>query len=93
MFTIKQAHHLIAWYLRFNDLWAITMPYGDIYILPEVSADPVKLARMKKHEHEHEFQMAREGKLKFLLKYFYYQLRFGYWDNPYEVEARRVENA
>ncbi len=42
-----------------------------------------------RHELEHAYQIMRDGPLRFYLKYFFYSLRHGYWDNPYEVEARR----
>jgi hypothetical protein len=35
--------------------------------------------------------MQRDGKLIYLIKYTYWLLRFGYWNNPYEVEARAAE--
>lgn len=40
-----------------------------------------------RHELEHVYQQIREGRLRFYLKYFYYALRYGYKNNPYEVEA------
>ena len=44
-----------------------------------------------RHENEHKRQYAREGIPKFLVKYFYYQVRYGYHMNPYEVGARQAE--
>jgi len=41
-----------------------------------------------RHELEHAYQQIRDGRITFYLKYFYYSLRYGYEDNPYEVEAR-----
>jgi hypothetical protein len=32
-----------------------------------------------------------EGRLKFSVKYLYFTLRYGYWNNPYEIEAREAE--
>ncbi len=40
-----------------------------------------------RHELEHVYQQIREGRVRFYLKYFYYSLRYGYQNNPYEVEA------
>lgn len=46
-----------------------------------------------RHELEHAYQQIREGRLRFYLKYFYYSLRYGYHNNPYEIQARdRQEN-
>jgi hypothetical protein len=33
------------------------------------------------------------GVLRFYLTYGWYTLRYGYWNNPMEVEAREAENA
>lgn len=104
MFEIKPARYLIAEFLRFQGFYALTAPWGAIYILPEIMPvcmcrDPKGFMiidennRLIRHERCHEAQMKREGTARFLVKYLWYKLRFGYWDNPYEVEARRVENA
>lgn len=42
----------------------------------------------RKHEDCHKSQIAKEG-LMFYLKYVFYNLTKGYWNNPYEVEARK----
>ena len=39
------------------------------------------------HELAHVYQYHR-GKFKFWIKYLYYLVTIGYWDNPYEVQAR-----
>ncbi len=41
-----------------------------------------------RHELEHIYQIGRDGRFFFYLKYFYYSLRYGYEKNPYELEAR-----
>ena len=41
-----------------------------------------------RHEDVHKKQWASEGRLRFLFKYLYYSVRYGYKNNPYEVEAR-----
>lgn len=43
-----------------------------------------------RHELEHCYQQIRDGRFLFYLKYFYYQLRYGYQKNPYEIEAREM---
>lgn len=40
-----------------------------------------------RHELEHVYQQIRDGRVRFYLKYFYYSLRYGYQNNPYELEA------
>lgn len=45
-----------------------------------------------KHEHCHIKQVLREGRLKFIVKYLYYNIKYGYKNNPYEIEANREAN-
>lgn len=45
-----------------------------------------------KHEYCHIKQVRREGRLKFIIKYLYYNIKYGYNNNPYEVEANREAN-
>ena len=45
-----------------------------------------------RHELEHVYQQIREGTFRFYLKYFWYSLRYGYKDNPFEVEARERQH-
>lgn len=47
--------------------------------------------RLLRHERKHLRQIERDGRLKFAVKYACMTLRHGYWDNPYEVAARRAE--
>ena len=42
------------------------------------------------HEVCHIAQVKREGRLKFICKYLYYNIKYGYKNNPYEVEARKL---
>lgn len=44
------------------------------------------------HERCHIKQIKRDGRLLFALKYSWWTLRRGYWNNPYEVEARAAED-
>lgn len=46
--------------------------------------------RMYRHEMEHIEQVKRDGRIKFCIRYLYYNLRYGYFNNPYEKEARKV---
>lgn len=52
-----------------------------------------KSDRLLKHEQQHIKQMKREGKILYLIKYHYYWITKGYWNNPYEIEAREAEVA
>lgn len=40
------------------------------------------------HEACHIEQVKKEGRFKFVVKYLFYNIKYGYWNNPYEVEAR-----
>ncbi len=43
------------------------------------------------HELQHVKQYEREGTVKFLCKYIWYWMRYGYYNMPYEKEARANE--
>ena len=53
--------------------------------------DALPPAWLFRHELEHAYQQVREGVIFFYLKYFWYSLRYGYQDNPFEVAARAVQ--
>ncbi|MGH2563769.1 MAG: DUF4157 domain-containing protein [Ginsengibacter sp.] len=44
-----------------------------------------------KHEVCHLQQFERHGRFIFIIKYLWESIRHGYYDNKYEVEARRAE--
>ncbi len=44
------------------------------------------------HEIAHILQWQKEGKVKFVLEYLFYSIKFGYFQNPFEIEARKMEN-
>ncbi len=44
--------------------------------------------KLLKHEKIHLEQQKRGYLLGFYIKYFYYQIRYGYENNPYEIEAK-----
>lgn len=47
--------------------------------------------RWVRHEQVHLEQFQRYGMLRFLLLYTWYSIRFGYYNNPLEIEARAKE--
>ena len=49
--------------------------------------------RLLAHEYCHVEQWAREGAVKFLCKYLWYQVRWGYHSNPYEHAAHLYATA
>lgn len=44
-----------------------------------------------RHEEVHVQQWKRLGLVRFPLRYLWFHLRYGYWRNPFEVEARSGE--
>ncbi len=49
--------------------------------------------RLMRHELKHVEQYRRYGILRFLVLYGWYSLKFGYFNNPLEIEARAAEDA
>lgn len=43
------------------------------------------------HEARHIEQVKENGRIKFIFKYLYYNIRYGYKNNPFEVDARKNE--
>lgn len=88
-FMVVAAPAPIRWYLRRTGFWAITLPLWTptIYVLAEHQADSALLA----HELVHVEQIRRMGRVKFLVTYLWYQLVYGYQENPLEIEARAAE--
>ena len=52
--------------------------------------DPTNL-KLLAHERVHLKQQLRGWLIFFYIKYIYYNLKYGYKDNPYEIEARKAE--
>lgn len=58
-----------------------------IYLMPGHENDQ----RLIRHELCHLRQIERDGRLVFSIKYLWWLLKYGYYMNPYEVEARKAE--
>jgi len=67
--------------------YAITLGQTSYFSCSAADVD----ARWHKHEDCHKTQWAKDGIFKFAVVYLYYQVRYGYTNNPYEVEARAAE--
>jgi len=83
---MKEAKGIILWLLRWVNHWAVTMPWGTIYCVPEQLYN----VRLMTHEQVHLDQIKRDGAILFTLKVLWYLLRYGYANSPYEVEARNI---
>ena len=88
MIKIKEATGLILWYMRYFKFAGWTSLWDTIYVAPGYLYNN----RILKHERKHIDQMQRDGKLVYMAKYMYYLITVGYYDNPYEIEARAAEN-
>lgn len=90
--TPKTATGPILWYMNLFGFKGLFTPWKQIY----VKAGYEDVEWLLRHERKHLEQLERDGWWMFHLKYFYWTLRYGYWNNPYEFEARiaeRTENA
>jgi hypothetical protein len=65
----------------------IAMPWGKAYIRKSCFGD----VALRAHEAEHLAQMQRMGPVWFSLVYVWQLARYGYWNAPLEIEARRKE--
>jgi len=84
---VQEAKGIYSWFLYKFNYGAITMPWKTIHI----RSDRIGLQYKKLLEHElvHVDQINKLGAIKWTLTYFYYQLRYGYANNPFELEATR----
>ena len=64
---------------------ALTMPWRTVYVLEVYLEHEALLA----HERVHIEQIDRDGPVAFSVKYLWWLVRYGYVDNPYEIEAYR----
>ena len=74
---------LLTRILDWTDSAAVVSPWRTIYLHPAYRDHPV----IRAHELVHIEQMDRDG-WKFWPKCIWYVLRYGYWQSPYETEAR-----
>jgi len=85
--SIKPCSGIIKWYMKLCGFKGWTSFWNTIYLDPE-HLDDEPLIR---HEMAHIDQIQRDGKIVFTLKYLFWTVRYGYWNNPYEIEARQKE--
>lgn len=79
---------LIAWYIRLMKCRGWTSFWNTIYVLPGHESNQ----RLLRHERKHLEQIERDGRLLFSIKYLWWLCRYGYYMNPYEVDARAAES-
>lgn len=84
---IQTASGPILWWLRLTGFKGIALFWGVAYVVPGWETKE----RVIQHELKHLEQMKRDGKLRFAVQYLWWSLRYGYRNNPYEIEAREAE--
>jgi len=89
MTAIKPWFGPIKWYMKLCGFQGWTSFWNVIYLDPD-HMDDEKLIR---HEMAHIDQIQRDGKIVFALKYMFWTMKYGYWNNPYEIEAREKEKS
>jgi len=83
----RPAVHPIRWFLRTFGYGGITLPPFGIFILVERLGED----RLVRHEQAHWAQAQRMGVMRWYLTYIWYTIRYGYRNNPMEIEARAAE--
>jgi hypothetical protein len=81
---MKPATGIVRWFLLTFGYGGITLPPFGIYVLAE-RMNEKDLAR---HENVHWTQYQELGAIKFYALYLWYNLRYGYHNNPMERHAR-----
>jgi hypothetical protein len=81
----RKAWGPFLWFLKRYEFWAVPMPWRTVYVIKDKLDSEV----LREHERVHYEQMEREGMMLWHLKYLVFLLKFGYRNNPYEVEAYR----
>jgi len=69
--------------------WLLKKHIKGITLYPYVFYQGEPSEALKYHESIHLEQIKKEGFLKFYTKYVYYDLKYGYEKNPYEIEAHK----
>lgn len=86
---IKEAKHIFKWFLETFGYAGITMPWKTIYL----KKDRINDQRLINHEMVHIDQINRLGPVKFTITYLWYNIKYGYKNNPFEIEAREKSQA
>lgn len=85
--AVCTANGLLAWLMRRAGFLGWTSFWNVVYVLPGHEQN----ARLLRHERCHLEQIERDGRLLFSIKYLWWLFRYGYRNNPYEIEARAAE--
>lgn len=88
-FEVVAASGLGLWLMQKLGWYGWTSIWHTIYVRPE----QINNQRLIKHEQAHAMQIQRDGYLWQPIKYTWYLIRYGYEDNPYEIEARKLSDS
>lgn len=86
---VRTASGVLARLMRRAGFAGWTSFWRVVYVLPGHEQNQ----RLLRHERAHLEQIERDGRLLFTARYLWWLLRHGYWNNPYEVDARSAESA
>lgn len=82
----------VVWGVRVREVvckrWYLKKSVKGIVLWPFIFYQGEPWLRLRRHERVHVAQMRKHGVLKFYALYLWYSIRYGYWNNPFEIEAR-----
>lgn len=84
---VRTATGPLGWFMRRAGFLGWTSFWHVVYVLPGHERNEGLL----RHERCHLEQIERDGRVLFSVRYLWWLARHGYWNNPYEIEARAAE--
>lgn len=75
-----------SWVTKFlpKSIKAITL-WKTIHVRASIASET-----LLRHEKQHIVQWETHGFIKFIILYLWYSIQYGYYNNPFEVEARKA---
>ena len=73
--------------------WPLPAWIEGIIIWPFIFFNGEPSSGIRFHEHIHADQIKRHGVIRWYIRYIYCCVRYGYRDNPFEIEARNRTDA
>jgi hypothetical protein len=83
---IISAKGIYSWFLFKFNYSAITMPWQTVHVRSDRIGPEYR--KLIDHEMVHIDQINKYGSIRWTLLYLYYSMRYGYINNPLEIEAR-----
>ena len=91
MKKVKKAYfpyNLILWIFKKKTM---CKPNSKLAMIDPVFLNILTIGKPYMLSESHIEQVKRDGRLKFIVKYLFYNIKYGYKNNPYEIEAREAE--